>query len=390
LTIAIFHPSLRRVPLAWRLLVANKTRLVRSSLGIGFAVLLMLAQLGFEGAFFVASLATLRALDGEVFLLNAAKYRVNTRDPFPRRQLDAARTVAGVASVRPLDADWTGFFWKNPYDGKTFLVQAFAFNPAEPVFLLPEVEAELNGLTAEDSVIVDRAARRFLGTAGGAKESEINGSKVHIVGTFSLGPDFQSDGTLMMSERSFARLLRGAGGNLPDPELGVVKIPPDADAGAVQQALRSALPGTIRVMTKPELIAFERAYQADVSSAGPIFAIGTVVGFVVGMLISYQIIYTDLSEQLPQYATLKAIGYPSFYLVRIVLEQASLNALAGYVPAWLAALALYRAIGTLAQLPMRMTLSLTLLSLALTLVMCLISAMLAVRRVIAADPAEVF
>jgi len=141
---------------------------------------------------------------------------------------------------------------------------------------------------------------------------------------------------------------------------------------------------------QPELIAFERAYQADVSSAGPIFAIGTVVGFVVGMLISYQIIYTDLSEQLPQYATLKAIGYPSFYLVRIVLQQASLNALAGYVPAWFAALALYRVIGALAQLPMRMSVSLTLLSLALTLVMCLISAMLAVRRVIVADPAEVF
>src|SRR5271166_4901405 len=336
-----------RVPLAWRLLVANKTRLLRSSLGIGFAVLLMLAQLGFEAAFFDASLATLRALDGDVFLLNAAKYRVNTRDPFPRRALDAARAVAGVASVRSLYADWTDFFWKNPLDGRTFLVRTFAFNPAEPVFLLPEVEAGLNSLKADDTIIVDRSARRFLGMDSGAADSEVNGNKVRIVGTFALGPDFESDGTVMMSERTFAKLLPGAAGNLPDPEFGIIKASTGSDAATVQQALISALPSTIRVMTKPELIAFERAYQADVSSAGPIFAIGAVVGFVVGMLISYQIIYTDLSEQLPQYATLKAIGYPNGYLVRVVLEQASLNALAGYVPAWLAALALYSAIGAL-------------------------------------------
>src|SRR6516162_19625 len=44
------------VPLAWRNLLANKPRLLRSSDGIGFAVLLMLIQLGFERAFFNASL----------------------------------------------------------------------------------------------------------------------------------------------------------------------------------------------------------------------------------------------------------------------------------------------------------------------------------------------
>ena len=73
--------------------------------------------------------------------------------------------------------------------------------------------------------------------------------------------------------------------------------------------MKKALPATIAVFTKPELIEFERKFQAAVSSAGPIFAMGTIVGFVVGMLISYQVTYTDLADQLPQYATLKAIGY---------------------------------------------------------------------------------
>jgi putative ABC transport system permease protein len=173
-------------------------------------------------------------------------------------------------------------------------------------------------------------------------------------------------------------------------EFGVVKLQPGADIKTVEEALRVALPGALRVLSKPELIAFERDFQADLSSAGPIFWMGTIVGFVVGMLISYQIIYTDLSDQLPQYATLKGMGYGSLYLVRVVFEQAAFAAVAAYVPAWLLCLLVYRIIGELALMPLHMTLQVTAISFALTLGMCLVSAALAIRRVIAVDPAEVF
>jgi len=169
-----------------------------------------------------------------------------------------------------------------------------------------------------------------------------------------------------------------------------VKVRPGDDPAAIQQALRKALPDTMAVFTKPELIEFERKFQAAISSAGPIFAMGTVVGFVVGMLISYQITYTDVADQLPQYATLKAIGYRTGYLLRVVLEQAALNALAGWVPAVLVSILLYRVIGKVALLPLHMTAKIVFVSLGLTLGMCLISAAIAVRRVATADPAEVF
>ena len=68
-------------------------------------------------------------------------------------------------------------------------------------------------------------------------------------------------------------------------------------------------------MTKAEIVAFERDFQAKLSSAAPIFWLGTLVGFIVGTLISYQIIYTELSDRLPQYATLKGIGYGNGYLI---------------------------------------------------------------------------
>jgi len=377
----------RSVPLAWRNLVANKPRLLRSAAGIGFAVLLMLMQLGFEQAFFDSQLEVLRGLDGDILIQSIHKYQFATRDPFPMADLDAARKVTGVASARPLYADWFDFFWKNPTDGKVFLVRAFGFNPNEPVFLFADVNTNRERLEEANTVLVDRRARRFLGMDTAANETEINGVRVKIVGGFGLGPDFISDGTVIMSDRTFSSLVHGAA---PGVDVGAIKVHPGEDPTVVQRALRKALPATIAVFTKPELIEFERKFQAAVSSAGPIFAMGTIVGFVVGMLISYQITYTDLADQLPQYATLKAIGYKTGYLLRVVFEQAAFNALTGWISALLVGILLYRIIGQAALLPLHMTAKIIFVSLGLTLGMCLISAAVAVTRVIRADPAEVF
>lgn len=382
----------RPVPLALRNLLANKRRLIRSSAGIGFAVLLMLVQLGFERGFFEAALATVTALDGDLFIMNASKYRFGSRDPFPSRDLIPARAVAGVAGVTPLYGAWQDFFWQPPGSDQPYLVQAFGFDPAHPPFLLPDIEAESARLAAPATVLVDRDARRFLGMEEAQGQATINGHSVQIVGSFALGPDFISDGTAMMSAATFAAVATG--GRVPASEMpvefGVVKLRKGADAARVQQALTAALPAGLRIMTKPQLVDFERKFQSDLSSAGPIFWLGTLVGFVVGMLISYQIVYTDLSDQLPQYATLKGMGYETRYLVRLVLTQASLSAVAGWLPAWLFGLLVYWVIGRVALLPMQMTWQITLISLGLTLAMCLLSAALAIRRVVAADPAEVF
>jgi len=393
--IATPHPGRARrsvgfVPLAWRNLLANKPRLLRSSGGIGFAVLLMLMQLGFERAFFNASLEVIRLLDGDIFLQRAGKYRFATRDPFAARDLETARAVAGVASAWPLYAAWHELFWRNPTDGKDFLVRVFAFDPDHPILPLPELDANLKELSDLDTAIVDRGARRFLGMDPQPSAAELSGSKVKIIGSFALGPDFENDGTVVVGDRTFAKLLPNPRGGAPDVELGVIKLTPGSDSLTMQRAIAAVVPTGVAVLTKAQLLELERKFQADVSSAGPIFVMGTLVGFIVGMLIAYQIIYTDVSEQQPQYATMKAMGYRTRYLVQVVLEQATLSAFAGWVPAVLVSILLFRIIGGVALLPLHMTVELALVSLLLTLSMCLISAVLAVRRVVSADPAEVF
>jgi len=388
--IATANRSAGFVPLAWRNLLANKPRLLRSSGGIGFAVLLMLTQLGFERAFFNASLEVIRLLDGEIFLQRASKYRFATKDPFRARDLESARAVAGVASAWPLYADWHHLFWRNPANGKDYLVRVFAFDPDQPVLSLPALSANLADLNGLDTAIVDRRSRRFLGMDPPPTAAELNGTKIKIIGSFALGPDFENDGTVVIGNRTFAKLMPGPRGGSPDVELGVIKLTPGGDPVAVQRAITAAVPTEIAVLTKAQLLELERKFQAEVSSAGPIFVMGTLVGFIVGMLISYQIIYTDLAEQQPQYATMKAMGYRTGYLIRVVLEQALLSALTGWIPASLIAILLFRILGEIALLPLHMTVELAVVSFLLTLGMCLISAVLAVRRVISADPAEVF
>jgi putative ABC transport system permease protein len=379
-----------KVPLAWCNLVADRKRLIRSSAGIAFAVLLMLVQLGFERSFFEASLASVEQLDGDLFVMNASKYRFGTRDPFAHSELDTIKKDAGIASVAPFYGDWTDFFWTSPVDNKPHLIRVFALDPdAPPIFQLSAIADQQAALKADDAVLIDSRSRRFLGMDDKIREAKLDGQTVHVVGTFELGPDFMSDGTVVMSDKTFARYFRTTPAAMP-VETAVIKLKPGEDLSAAQQRLAAALPSSLRVLTKAELVEFERDFQAKLSSAAPIFWLGALVGFVVGTLISYQIIFTELTDRLPQYATLKGIGYKNTYLIGSVLRQAILTGLAGYIPAWFLSLAVYRIIGDIALLPLHMTLQVTLMSLALTLGMCLFAAVIAVRRVIAADPAEIF
>jgi len=381
------------VPLAWRNLVADKRRLLRSTSGISFAVLLMLLQLGFRGAFLDSSLAVIQKLDGDIFITSSTKFRFGRKDPFSFRQLYAARAIDGVEWARLIYGEWMISAWKNPWTRKTYNAQVLGFDPAQPVFLLPEIAARLEQLKQPDTAMFDLRARRFLGTAEDGVVTELARRQIRVVGNFSLGPDFTTDGTVIMSDWNFRKFFPpppSAAGYLGDVEFGVIKVRPGFQVEDVQRALKQALPASIAVRTKAQLVALEVAFQNGVSPVGPIFMLGTAIGFIVGLMISYQILYTELSDQLSQYATLKAIGYENGYLVRVVLLQAAFYGVVGFLPAWTLGLIIFYAIGEMALLPMRLGAAISVGTLALTVGMCVLSGVLAVRRVLDADPAEVF
>jgi putative ABC transport system permease protein len=379
------------VPLAQRNLLADKRRLARSAAGIAFAVTLMIVQLAFREGHIDSNLLVIRQLDGDIMLVSPAKYLFEGKTPFSRRQLHEARAVPGVATARPFYFGQTT--WKNPQDRHVVTVPVLAFDPDQPIFLLADIAAKLDALRQPDTVMVDRRGRSAFGDAPTGTETELARRNVRVVGTFSLGSSFTSDGTVVMSDRNFLKLLGGSDPNRtepPDVEIGVVKVLRGYDVSQVQRALRAAMPANVAVLTKAELIDQEASFHAQVSPSGPIFNLGTLVGFAVGMMISYQILFSELSDQLSQYATLKAIGYHNGFLVKVVLQQAVFYALIGYGPAWILCHPFFLVLEEITRSPIGISIGLTATSLALTLAMCVGSALIAVRRVIVADPAELF
>jgi len=387
------QPILASVPLARRNLLADRRRLLRALAGIAFAVLLMMVELGFRTAFIGSMLLPIQQLDGDLMLLSSAKYEFGRRTPFSRRLFYEARSVPGIASVRPLYLERRTAIWKNPQTHELFGIQVFAFNPDEPVFLLPEVADNLEALRQPDTVMVDRRARSSLGQASAGMQTELSRHRVKVIGTFRLGPSFFSDGTAIMSDRNFFKLFGVQSPNsteLPDVEIGVIKVSPGQRTLDVQHALRAALPGSVMILTKAELIDREARFHMQVSPVGPIFNVGTLVGFAVGILICYQILFSELSDQLSQYATLKAMGYYNTFVVKVVLQQAVFYAVLAYIVAWTACYLIFRVVGEIALIPLHMSVGLTVTSLVLALIMCVGAALIAVRRAIATDPAELF
>jgi putative ABC transport system permease protein len=383
----------REVPLAWRNVTHDTKRLLRAATGIGFAVLLVLIQLGFRDAFLDSSLALIDRIDGDLMIVSETKYRLGYSDTFPRRRLHQALAAPGVANAAPLHLELRKSIWKNPQTTESFTVQVVAFDPVRPVLAIPGIEEQLEALKRADTVLMDSRGRRFLGLAESGLETELGGRHVTIVGTFALGPDFVVDGTIITSDRTFFNIFPDRLANRlhdTDVEIGVLRVAQGYDPLVVREAVQAILPGDVLVLTKDELLALEAGFQNDVSPVGPIFLVGTLIGFAVGVLIAYQIMFTDLSDFLPQYATLKAIGYSNGFMLRIVLQQASLYALSGFVPGWLLTIAIFAVVGEVALLPMQMTAMLSLFGALLTFGMCVISGLIAVRRVITADPAEVF
>ena len=240
----------------------------------------------------------------------------------------------------------------------------------------PALAEKARLLTQQGRVLFDERSRPEFGPVarwfreGRTVDSEVAGRRVRVAGLVSLGPSFGADGNMITSRETFLTLLPStAPGSI---ELGLIRLQPGADPGAVARRIEASLPNDIKVFTKAGFVEFEKNYWRSSTAIGFIFSLGAAMGFVVGCVIVYQILYSDVSDHLPEYATLLAMGYPLGSLVAVVAREGLLLALFGYGPAFLAGSALYG------------------LVFALILVMCMGSASLAIRKLFDADPAEIF
>jgi putative ABC transport system permease protein len=385
-----------KIPLALKILLHTPGRLAVSLAGIMLAVVLMFSQTGFRNAMFDSQANIIRLLDGDLFIISKAKHIIYDPDSFASRRIYQAKAVPGVREVHPLYIESAASIWRNPVDRKLRPIRVLAFDPSHPPFRFPEVTACAEQLRMPDTVMFDTESRDYYGKPQAGTQTELAGREVTVVGTFQLGTDFFTDGNVIMSDRNFEKFFPDRFSRKPHLDkvaIGLVKVNPGSsikEVKVVQQALRTALPYDVDIFTQDQLASKETEYWEDNTAIGKIFLLGMIVAITVGIIICYQILYTNVNNYLPQFATLKAIGFTGLYLVGVVLQQALFLSVLGFLPALAASQVLFWYVSDMTGLLMFLTRDRIARVLGWTVAMCLVSGLIAVRRILTTDPAEVF
>jgi putative ABC transport system permease protein len=384
---------IRKIPLAWLQLTRERTRLLVALAGIAFADILLFMQLGFQDSLYFSNVRFHTSLQADIVLISNQSNSLISMKSFSQRRLYQALDIQEVAAVHSVYVDITS--WKNPANGRTRNIFVMGFNPEKNIFNLPGVAENLDKIKLADVILYDRSSRLEFGPIaadfdqGKVVMAEVRRRKVKVGGIFTLGASFGADGNILTSDSNFLRIFN----NNRQPgliEVGVVQLKPGSNVADVAKALKGYLSDEIKVFTKQEYIDFERDFWAKNTAIGFIFTLGAIMGFIVGTVIVYQILYTEVTDHLGEYATLKAIGYTHRYLLNVIVQESFILAILGYIPGFLSALFLYQKAKEATLLPIFMTLDRAIIVLILTILMCLISGTIAVRKLQAADPADIF
>ena len=388
----IFQTMLSRTPIGWLQLRRNKARFFVALGGIAFADLLMFMQLGVLGAALDTSALLNNLLQADIVLISPEARDIQNSATIPRSRLYQAEGQAGIASGTAM---YLGFLdWRSPFNAERRSMLIVGTDPDNPGIGLVDVQQQKESLKRPDTVIFDRLSRGNYPLTlkqldkGQSVTAEIDRRTLTIIGTFRLGAAFGLDGTLIGSETTFLHLFPTR--SPKSITLGLLQVNLGQDPIAVTALLKAKMAGDVDVMTRAEFVQHAKTYQGKHTPIGFIFGLGTVMGFIVGMVMVYQVLSTDVADHLAEYATFKAMGFTNTYLVGIIIEECFILATIGFIPGLIAGEGLMKLMHIATALPTSLPFSRMVLVFLLTFVLCMASGVIASRRLRKADPAEVF
>ena len=402
-----------RHSLPWSQLSHRKLRLMIALMGVAFSNILIFTQLGLRALLFDGIKLVPNELKGDLFLVSAYSATIDGSS-IPKIYLNRASAIEEVAKIAPLyirEANWVdpvelqkahlrkkiGVKNQNIPQIQEELfpstVKILAINPIDTVFKSPEINHQLTKLKAPDTILFDRLSQAKLGsiTEIYSKQRQVttvmNNKRIRVVGLFNIGSTMFDNGHVIMSDWNYAR--RHGQSSLATFSVGVITLKPDIDPLVAQTRIRFHLPQDIKVMTREEMIAAEQAYRASLPN-GKVLNFGAAMGFIIGTVIVYQILYTDVSDRLEEYATLKAIGYGDLFLLLVVLQEGIILGVLGFIPGSLSSLGVYTLLTDVTQIPLAMRSEIVIQVFCLTLIMCSIAGTIAMNKIRSADPADIF
>ena len=386
------------IPLPWLQLIKQKVRFFVALAGIAFISVLMFMQIGFQDALYSSATQVHNHLRGDLFLISSQYKSLTSTQSFPRSRLYQILGFNGIESVEPLYVQFAKL--KNPINGRKYPIYILGFDPVKSIFRLPEVDQDFQLLKIPDQVFFDRAARPEFGPIAEyfQKNQPIGmeifsylgtiGYKVKVSGLFTLGPSFGVDGNLIVSSSTFFKIFPEHRSNQID--IGLIHLKPNVNPQTILTTLSNSLPKDVTVMTRQEFIDFEKSYWTLRTPIGFVFNLMVMMGFVVGVIVVYQILYSNISTHFVQFATLKAMGFRNKYLLNVVFQQAIILAVLGFIPGFAISLGLYDIAKDATKLPIVMDLSKGLLVFTSVIIMCLTSGFFSTNKLRKVDPAEIF
>ncbi|MFH1983271.1 MAG: FtsX-like permease family protein [Pseudomonadota bacterium] len=374
-----------RIFLSWHNTVHNKKRSLAAVAGISFSILLMFMQVGFLDTVKRASTLVYEDLDFDLLMVFYDYEYMNEAGRFDKVQLIQANVVDGVDKVAPLNISIGE--WEDPDTEVESSVMIIGID-LDPAFIRnAAIRDGLPSLERTYAVMIDTLSNPAYGRLSVPREARINRLDVRAEAPFSLGMGFYADGAVIVNNQTFYALTR------QDPReisFGMIKVSPGADPAVVATAVRSTLSHEIVVFERSQLITLEQDNFVSVMPIGIMVQAGVFVSFCVGAVILFQVLSTEIANHLNEFATLKAAGFTTGYIYGVGFQQAALFAVLSYLPAMAITAGLFYIIHRVTRLPILLTLPLAALILAMSMMMCLISGFLALRKVKKADPADLF
>ena len=380
------------IPLAWLQLTSEGKRFAVAIAGITFAVTMMLFQIGLRGALFRQAVAPISLLDCDVVLVSPNYEYFGVGRGFPQARLHQARAVDGVKEVSGLKLGCMSF--KNPDSGRERDIFVIAFDPSKDVFLSDDIKAGAPLLKENGAVLFDVLSRGQYGDVEGAflrdgyVNTELANRKARVAALIKIGATFAAEGNVLMSLSTFDSIWPNAAKNVYN--VGLIKLENPDDAALVRDRLKEIYPPDTVVMTGGEFIDKEKEYWAVRTPIGFVIGASMAVAIFVGAVIVYQILYTDVSDHIPEYATLKAIGFDDRFFIWIVMQESAILSVLGFIPGTLLAAGLYKLTRDVANMPTRLEFVNLLIVFTMSVGMCMVAGLLATRKLRSANPADIF
>ena len=382
---------LGRLPLGWLQLVSSKLRFAAAAAGVAFACILVFVQLGMMGAFSKSTRITYSGFDADIMISGSDANDLSDGSNVARRRMYQALAVPGVTEACPLFVGMTT--WQNE-NGIKIEFKTFGIDPVRQTFVGSAI-GNVDALKLANNVLLDRFARGLepgqlsQATPNTPIVLEANNQQLAVVGTVSFGGGFAGDGFMVVSDQTFMRLFPARFSGAPNHIL--LKVGEGKDPAVVADRIRKTLHSdSLKVRSFVEAIDQDIEYQTTRRPVGLIFGMGVVIGIIVGIVIVYQILSTDVADHLSEYATFKAMGYGQSYFRSIIFEEAIILAVAGFIPAMLVTLGIYSVMAEATGLPIAMNPTRAMLVFVGTVGSCVLSGMIAMRKLANADPADLF